>query len=173
MIYLRTTCFILLAFALHIGCTALVHVGWPPQPLVIVTVLAVWLERSPALGRTVLPAALLVDVLQPTRVPLVTFAVLVAWFVAALVQRQWLTNRSLASLFGLGVLSLLAAGVVTAACLWAAASIGVSATPFLSAWSTRGTLQTFAIEAGVVVLLGVSIRIAARFFQQRFLYAAR
>ena len=110
MIYLRTTCFILLAFALHIGCTALVHVGWPPQPLVIVTVLAVWLERSPALGRTVLPAALLVDVLQPTRVPLVTFAVLVAWFVAALVQRQWLTNRSLASLFGLGVLSLLAAG---------------------------------------------------------------
>lgn len=173
MTYIRSIILVLLAFAVHFGSMALVHVGWPPQPLVLLAVLAVWLERSPAIGRTILPAAFLVDLLQPTHVPIVTVGVLVAWFVAALVQRQWLTNHSLASLLGLSVLSVVAAAIATATGLWIAASLGTSATPVSEAWSAQGLLQRLGIEITLTFLLGVALRSSARFFRSHFLYAAR
>jgi hypothetical protein len=173
VIYFRSTLYILLAFALHLGCTALVHVGWPPQPLVLLAVLMVWLERVPAIGRVLVPAALLVDIMQPTHVPLVTLGVLIAWIAAALVQRQWLTNHSLASLFGLVVLSAALATGVTALSLWVATNIGTSGIAFRDTWFARGVLQRVSIEIGVTMLAGISLRISARFFRRRFLYASR
>lgn len=173
MTYIRTIIFILLAFAVHLGSTALVQVGWPPQPLVIVVVLAVWLERSPYISRIVLPAALLVDFLQPTQVPIVTLSVLGAWLVAALVQRHWLTNHSLASLFGLSILSSLAAVITTAASLWLSASVGSNATPVSAAWSAPGILQCGIIEIVLALLVGIALRGSARFFRSHFLYASR
>lgn len=173
MMYVRTIFFILLAFALHFACTALVHVGWPPQPLVLLAVLAVWLERSPAISRIILPAALLVDILQPAHIPLTTIAVLVAWFVASLVQRQWLTNHSLASLLGLAFLGFTGAAGITGLFLWAAASLGLSATPVSTAWSAKGLLLHLGIEVFLTVVIGLFLRSSVRFVRTRFLYAPR
>jgi hypothetical protein len=171
--YLRAIFLTLLMFALHVGCTALVHVGWPPQPLLILVVLAVWLERGSAISRTALPAALLVDLIQPTPVPVVTSAALVTWLVATLVQRQWLTNHSLASLFGLSLLSTLAALLVTGACLWLGSSLNASTTPLRDAWSTAGVIQQLGLEVILTVLLGLLARGSVRFLHSRFLYAPR
>ena len=173
MIYLRSIVYVLLAFAVHLGCTALVHVGWPPQPLVLLAVLFVWLERVPAIGRTLLPAALLVDIMQPTHIPIVTLTMLTAWFVAALVQRQWLTNHSLASLFGLLVVSTVLAASVTVVCLWVATSFGTGATAFRDTWYVRGILQTLSVEISVTMLFSFFLRMSARFFRRRFFYAPR
>lgn len=173
MIYFRYIFLILLAFALHIGLTALTQVGWPLQPLVVLSVLAVWLDRTTIISRVFLPAAFLVDILQPTHVPLVTLAVLSAWFVAAMVQHRWLTNHSLASLFGLSVLGIAAATLTTAVGLWIAASLGASATPLSAAWSTSGVFKQLAIAVVVTFGIGLLLRNTARFFRSRFLYASR
>lgn len=173
MIYLRSALFIILAFALHVGSTALTHVGWPAQPLVLLAVLFVWQQRVPAIRRVLLPAALLVDAMQPTHVPLVTLTTLTAWSIASLVQRRWLTNHSIASLFGLLVLSTVLAAGVTALCQWAAASFGPSATAFRDTWYPGGILQTLSVEIGVSMLVGFSLRLSSQFFRRRFLYASR
>ncbi|MEK7518661.1 MAG: hypothetical protein AAB424_03470 [Patescibacteria group bacterium] len=173
MIYIRSILLILLAFALHLGCTALVQVGWPPQPLVLLTVLTVWLDRTSVITRTLVPTALLVDILQPTHVPLVTLAVLVTWFVAALVQRQWLTNHSLVSLLGLTILSVTAVTIVTSASLWIGASLGGNATSLRAVWSSSDVLQRMGIEVAITLIMGILLRSSVRFFRSRFLYAPR
>lgn len=173
MSYLRTLTLVLLAFALHLGCTALVNVGWPPQPLILLAVLAIWLDRSATISRTLLPAALLVDLIQPVNFPLTTGAVLIAWFVSATIQRQWLTNHSLASLFGLAVLSVTAAGTATGAFLWLAASTGLSATPVRDAWSLVGLMQRLGLEVVATLAIGYVLRSSVRFLRMRFLYAPR
>lgn len=172
MTYLRTVIFILLGFALHIGCTAIVHVGLPPQPLVLLVVLAVWLARVPAISRVILPAAFLVDIIQAAQVPLVSAAVLVAWFVAALIQRQWLTNHSLVSLLGLTIVVEGATVLTTTTFIWLAHSVGLSATPLGVVWSASGFLQRVGFEVGLTVLAGAFIRSFARFLRSRFLYAS-
>jgi hypothetical protein len=133
----------------------------------------VWLDRVPSVGRILLPAAFLVDLLQPTHIPLSTLAVLSAWFVTTLVQRQWLTNHSLASLLGLSVLGILAAAGVSATTIWLASSFGVTATAFHDTWTARGLLLTLGTEVFTLMLLGLLVRISTRFFRSRFLYAAR
>jgi hypothetical protein len=133
----------------------------------------VWLERVPSVGRVLLPAAFLVDLIQPTRIPLTTLAVAVAWLVATLVQRQWLTNHSLASLFGLTVLGILAAIGVSAANIWISSTLGTSAVAFRDAWTARGILQTVGIEVLLLMSIGLLIRVTSRFVRSRFLYAAR
>ena len=122
--------------------------------------------------QVILPAAFLVDLMQPTHIPLVTIAILVAWFIAALVQRQWLTNHSLASLLGLSVLGIFSAAGITAFSLWFATSLGASATPFKDAWFTSGLLQNLGLEIVIAIFMGLLLRLLARFFQSRFLYAS-
>lgn len=173
MVYLRSIAAILLAFALHVGCTALVHVGWPPQPLVLLAILAIWLDRSSTISRTLVPAALLVDILQPVHFPFTTSAILVAWLVGAAVQRQWLTNHSLASLFGLAVLGVIAAATTTGAFLWIASSTGLSATPVRDAWTLLGLLQRLGIEVTLTLIFGYLSRSSVQFLRTRFLYAPR
>lgn len=173
MSYLRTTVTVLLAFALHIGSTAFVHVGWIPQPLVLLTVLAIWLDRPSGISRALLPAGLLVDIIQPVHFPFTTSAILAAWIASAAIQRQWLTNHSLASLFGLAVFGVTVGAATTGVLLWFTASTGMSATPIHDTWSLGGLLKRLGIEVVLTLIAGYLSRTSLQFLRTRFLYAPR
>ncbi len=159
-----------LAFALHVAMSALLGRGWPPEPLVVCTIIVVWLQAPRVFAFTILPAAALLDLMQANHLPLVIANVLCAWGVTLFVQQRWLTNRSTASLIGLTSLGLLCTTIVTAIILWIAhlaslTSVGVSS------WVTSLNLFILITEWAAAIFIGFLLHTVAKLLGRSFLYA--
>lgn len=170
MIFFLHFFFILLAFFGHLALSNVMTTGVPLHALSILTIICVWLGSSRAIMYRILPAALLVDIVEPSQLPMTIFTVLSVWAVAALIQKRWLTNHSIASLVGIAVLAVIIRLAVTWVCIAANATFG-SSTIFVSAtWSWPENFMRLFLESALAIVLGVGWRGMQRSFRRSFIY---
>lgn len=160
----------LLAFAAHAGVSSATTTGVPIHVLAILTVVSVWVQSPRSIVYRLLPAALCVDILQPTRVPITLCTVLVVWLVAALVQKHWLTNHSVASLAGIALAAITARVLTTWVGIGVSVAFGTSNIPFLASWTWSDNILRLVIECCITIALGVLWRFFQRSMRRTFLY---
>ncbi len=170
MSILLNACLAVLAFAGHIGLSSLTVSGIPLSLLTTLTIVCVWLNVPRTIAYRILPAALLVDMLQPTDVPVTVITIFAAWLVAGLIQKHWFTNHSIASLGGIAFLATVARLVATWGALALASAIGSSSVAVAASWSWRENLLRLAVETCITIGLGAGWRGLQRSFRRSFIY---
>ena len=173
MTFLLNSLLAVAVFAVHVAVSSVATTGVALHPLAMLTVVLVWRDEPRVIAYQLLPAAFLVDLLQPSRMPVTVLTVLAVWGVAALIQRYLLTNHSLASLGGMAV----SAAALRVGVVWllvtAAAALGVSKLPVNDGWAWRVVLLRFAVESGITIGIGGAWRAVHRRLRQRFIYGTR
>lgn len=170
MNFLVHSFFALAVFAGHFGLSSLTTSGVPLHLLSILTIVCVWFNATSSIRYRLLPAALLVDILQPSRFPVSVATVLAVWLVASLVQKHWLTNHSVASLAGIALLATIVRLLTTWAAIATATGIDVSNMSVTTAWSWKENLLRIVIETCITLGLGIVWRGLHRAFKRSFIY---
>ena len=171
MNFFVNTILAVLAFAAHVGLASATTTGVPIHVLAVLTIVCIWLQDTQSIGNRLLPAALLEDLIQPTRVPVTVLTVLAVWFVATMIQKHWLTNHSIASLVGLALIAALVRMGVTWLGIALSAAVGTSSIPVAASWNWYDNTLRFFIETSLVVGLGTLWRGLQRMLRRSFLYA--
>ena len=173
MKYINAVLLALFGIVAHVACAAFVTHGWAPQPLAVLTILAVWLPATWFIGASLIPAALILDLLSANHIPIITIVVLVSYGVSSLVQHRWLTNRSLASLAGIAFASLVAVNLVTTCLLIVMRPFFQESASVFSEWHWGSAIITVAVEWIFSVSIGLLSIILLRQLRKNFLYASR
>ncbi|RJO59270.1 hypothetical protein C4546_02725 [Candidatus Parcubacteria bacterium] len=169
---LKHLVWVILFLVLQIGTTALFSEGWPANILSVLAIIFVWQNAFDKIKYEVLPSAILVDLIQSSRLPLLTFTVLGVWFTTALIQKKWLTNHSSASLLGLAFLG----GLIRIFLTWIIISFGFlfsfSNIRLNFTWSTSQILWLLVVELGLAFFLGISLVWLKKFMRKKLFYGA-
>jgi hypothetical protein len=164
---------ITILLAIHFGLSSLVHNGWPFSILVICIILFVWRNMQDSVVTIMLPTALIIDFISPSRFPVLTIASLGTWFVISLIQNRWLTNHSIASLIGMAVVGIILYKTLFAFLIILGNLLNLSPDSISLVWKTRSILIIGLIEYVVLILLGLLLNAWKRIFGFRFLYGSR
>ncbi len=161
-----------LAFFGHLALSNVMTTGVPLHALSILTIICVWLGSPRSITYRILPAALLIDIIEPRQLPMAILTVLSVWAVAALIQKRWLTNHSIASLAGIAILGIVVRLTVTWVCIALGAAFGASAISVSATWSWPENLLRLFLESAITIALGVGWRGMQRSFRRSFIYGA-
>lgn len=173
MIFLFHLFFTLLAFFGHLALSNVMTTGLPLHALSILTVICVWLGSPRVITYRVLPAALLVDIVEPSQIPMTIITVLSVWAVAALIQKRWLTNHSIASLAGIAFLAIAVRLITTWTCIALGTVFGTSSLLVAATWSWPENLLRLLLESAITIALGVGWRGLQRSLRRSFIYGTR
>lgn len=162
---------VLILFILQIGASVFFGRGWVLNLLIPFTIIAIWLNSHQAIKYQLLPAAILIDTLQTSKLPIMTITLLGVWLTVAIVENQWLTNRSIASLFGLALIGGVIRFALTGGLIGLAYLLNFSNTKPGSTWSSSQISFLFLIEIGITFFGGLIANWLVKNIIQKSLYA--
>jgi hypothetical protein len=154
------------------GFSNIFSIGWVLNLLGTFLIIAVWTNNHSIIKNQIIPSAILVDLMQSSRFPILTVTLLGIWLVVSIVENQWFTNHSGASLFGLALIGEAVRIFFTWSLIGLAYLLNFSNTRPNSTWFTKQIITIALIEIILVFFGGIFARWFSKKVIQKFSYGS-